>query len=76
MREARAGREKVAVGCSQSTVLVLHLKRFEMLGYHSAKLETPVAVPSNIPIDIGKYVGAPQSEGMNCPQRDTIYVRS
>mmetsp|Transcript_29903 Transcript_29903/g.92573 ORF Transcript_29903/g.92573 Transcript_29903/m.92573 type:complete len:229 (+) Transcript_29903:767-1453(+) len=38
-------------------VLVLHLKRFEMVGYHSAKLETPVAVPSNVAVDISKYVG-------------------
>ena len=52
--------KRLRLAAPNPPVLVLHLKRFEMLGYHSAKLETPVAVPSNIPIDIGKYVGAPQ----------------
>ena len=32
------------------------------VGYHSAKLETPVAVPSNVAIDISKYVGGNDSD--------------
>ena len=59
VRETRqSGQTRCDLAAPNPPVLVLHLKRFEMLGYHSAKLETPVAVPSNIPIDIGKYVGA------------------
>mmetsp|Transcript_2787 Transcript_2787/g.8368 ORF Transcript_2787/g.8368 Transcript_2787/m.8368 type:complete len:416 (+) Transcript_2787:3086-4333(+) len=59
--------KRLRLAAPNPPVLVLHLKRFEMLGYHSAKLETPVAVPSNIPIDIGKYVGAAENESDELP---------
>ena len=68
VREARAGRETVATGCSQSSrVGVAFEAVFEMLGYHSAKLETPVAVPSNIPMTTGSTSAEPQSEGDELP---------
>jgi len=59
--------KRLRLAAPNPPVLVLHLKRFEMLGYHSAKLETPVTVPSNVAIDIGPYICAPEEEDDETP---------
>ena len=54
--EARVRAVKQLRLAASPPVLVVHLKRFEMLGYHSAKLETCVAVHSTAPVDVGRFI--------------------
>ncbi|KAH8073313.1 hypothetical protein JL720_10903 [Aureococcus anophagefferens] len=54
--EARVRAVKQLRLAASPPVLVVHLKRFEMLGYHSAKLETCVAVHATAPVDVGRFI--------------------
>ena len=54
--EARVRAVKQLRLAASPPVLVVHLKRFEMPGYHSAKLETCVAVHSTAPVDVGRFI--------------------